>query len=106
MTFFKIKFFIKFFQEHYQSVKLFGYNTDQDRQSVHSVSPDLSPNSLKGYQQTTKAQGGGGGGGGGGGWMKIARKRKTGTFPYFHTKMVFAINFWQMEKIQIWRFLT
>ena len=40
LTFFKINFFIKLFQEHYQSHSL---DPDQDR---HSVSLDLDPNLL------------------------------------------------------------
>ena len=37
--YFKIYFFKKFFNEHFQSVKLFG--------SRHSVGPDLGPNCLQ-----------------------------------------------------------
>ena len=41
-TFFKINFFINFFQEHYQSVN--GLYPDEDQ---HSFSPDLGPNCLQ-----------------------------------------------------------
>ena len=47
--FFKINFFKKFFQEHYQSVKRFGSGSGQ-----HSVGPDLGQNICKDYQQKTK----------------------------------------------------
>ena len=39
LTFFKINFFKKIFQEHYQSVKHLDLDQDQ-----HSVGPDLGPN--------------------------------------------------------------
>ena len=42
LTFFKINFFIKFFQEHYQSVTCLDPDEDQ-----HTVGPDLGPNSLQ-----------------------------------------------------------
>ena len=42
VDFFKINFFKKIFQEHYQSVKEF--DTDQDR---HTVGPDLGLNCLQ-----------------------------------------------------------
>ena len=41
LTFFKISFLIKFFQEYDQSVKQFGSRSGQ-----HSVGPDLGPNCL------------------------------------------------------------
>ena len=44
MTFFKINFFEKFFQEYNQSVKHFGSRSG----------PDLDPNCLQSYQQTTE----------------------------------------------------
>ena len=42
LTFFKIIFFKKFFQEHNQSIKRFG-----SRSGTHSVGPDLGPNCLQ-----------------------------------------------------------
>ena len=42
-------FFKKFFQERNQSVKQFG-----SRSGRHNVGPDLGPNCLQVYQQTTK----------------------------------------------------
>ena len=43
--FFKITFFEKFFQEHYQSVKQFV---------IHSVDPDMGTECCKGYLLGTK----------------------------------------------------
>ena len=42
--FFKINFFKKFFQEHYQSVKWFGTRSGP---AHYSVGPDLEPNCLQ-----------------------------------------------------------
>ena len=47
--FFKINFFKKIFQEHYQRVKRFGSGSGQ-----HSVGPDLGQNDCKDCQQKTK----------------------------------------------------
>ena len=45
LTFFKITFFKKFFQEHYQSVKPFGARSGP--KFCRFVGPDLSPNCLQ-----------------------------------------------------------
>ena len=50
LTFFKINFFEKFFQEYLQGVN--GLDPDQDRQTV---GPDLSPNCLQRFSADDKS---------------------------------------------------
>ena len=51
---FKIKVFIKFFQEHYQSIKRFRTSSEVQ---IRNVGPDLGPNSLQNLSAGDKSCG-------------------------------------------------